>query len=106
MLTPTFLQIDILPGGEYGPRTLDTCTVQPQHGIPFLSPTEFVRAKLRSWSMTGSTRDAADAAAVLVRCAEWIDPGRVDTAEVKALAAVHGEVIPAWTAVRRRRRGS
>lgn len=43
------IQIEILPAGEEGPRNLDPTTIMAIEGIPFLSVTEFVRAKLRVW---------------------------------------------------------
>ena len=42
-------QIEIVLAGEEGPRTLDTTTIMAIKGIPFLSVTEFVRAKLNVW---------------------------------------------------------
>jgi hypothetical protein len=42
-------QIEIVPAGEEGPRNLDMTTIMAIKGVPFLSVTEFVRAKLRVW---------------------------------------------------------
>ena len=42
-------QIEIVPAGEEGPRNLDTTTIMAIKGVPFLSVTEFIRAKLRVW---------------------------------------------------------
>ena len=42
-------QIEIVLAGEEGPRALDVTTIMAIKGIPFLSVTEFVRAKLRVW---------------------------------------------------------
>jgi len=48
------IAIEILPAGEAGPRHLDTTTVAKIHGVPFLTVSEFLRAKLKSWIMCGS----------------------------------------------------
>ncbi|KAG8216375.1 hypothetical protein J3R82DRAFT_6457 [Butyriboletus roseoflavus] len=48
-------QIEILPAGEHGPRRLDTSTTMNIKGIPFLSLSEFVRDKLKAWSMQVSS---------------------------------------------------
>jgi hypothetical protein len=47
----TVLKIEILPAGEYGPRRLDSSTTMQLQGIPFLTLSEFVRAKLKAWTM-------------------------------------------------------
>lgn len=44
-------QIEILPAGEEGPRRLDGATVMMMGRVPFLTITEFIRAKLKAWSM-------------------------------------------------------
>ncbi|KAI3608494.1 hypothetical protein WG66_000931 [Moniliophthora roreri] len=45
------IEIEILPAGEAGPRRLDTTTVMRIQNVPFLSISEFIRAKLKSWMM-------------------------------------------------------
>lgn len=45
------IQIEILPAGEEGPRRLDEATTMMIRGIPFLTVSEFIRAKLRTWAM-------------------------------------------------------
>lgn len=49
------LEIEILPAGEAGPRHLDTTTVMKIQGIPFLTISEFIRAKLKTWMMYAVT---------------------------------------------------
>jgi len=44
-------QIEILPAGETGPRHLDTSTVTKLQNVPFLTVSEFIRAKLKTWIM-------------------------------------------------------
>lgn len=49
--TPVYDEIEILSAGEEGPRRLDSNTVMNIKGIPFLSVSEYIRAKLKSWAM-------------------------------------------------------
>lgn len=44
-------EIEILSAGEEGPRRLDANTIMNIRGIPFLSISEYIRAKLKSWAM-------------------------------------------------------
>jgi hypothetical protein len=50
-LMTALMKIEILPAGEYGPRRLDSSTIMQLQGIPFLTLSEFVRAKLKTWTM-------------------------------------------------------
>lgn len=43
------ISIEIKTAGEAGPRKLDETTTMVLHEIPWLSVTEFVRAKLKDW---------------------------------------------------------
>ena len=45
------MQIEILPAGETGPRRLDSSTIMTLAGLPVLTLSEFLRAKLKSWVM-------------------------------------------------------
>ena len=45
------MQIEILPAGETGPRRLDSTRVMQVQNVPFLTESEFLRAKLNSWMM-------------------------------------------------------
>ncbi|KAG2003499.1 hypothetical protein CC2G_004100 [Coprinopsis cinerea AmutBmut pab1-1] len=48
------IDIEILPAGETGPRILDNSAVMKlpnAPGVPFLTYSEFIRAKLKSWMM-------------------------------------------------------
>jgi len=44
-------EIEILSAGEEGPRRLDANTIMNIRGLPFLSVSEYIRAKLKSWAM-------------------------------------------------------
>ncbi|KAI0938494.1 hypothetical protein AcW1_001786 [Taiwanofungus camphoratus] len=45
------IDIEILPAGEEGPRHLDATTIMMMGRIPFLNVSEFIRAKLKAWTM-------------------------------------------------------
>ncbi len=47
-------QIEVLPAGEEGPRRLDSGTVMTVAGLPVLTMSEFIRAKLKAWVMYAS----------------------------------------------------
>jgi hypothetical protein len=49
-------------------------------------------------------RDAADAAAIFVRCWATLDLNRLPTDDVRELARAHPEIGPVWAALRRRYR--
>lgn len=44
-------EIEILPAGEAGPRRLDGSTVIMIGGVPFLTVSEFIRAKIKTWAL-------------------------------------------------------
>ena len=50
-LSSSIMQIEILAAGESGPRRLDALTVAIVGRVPFLTTSEFVRAKLKAWMM-------------------------------------------------------
>jgi hypothetical protein len=50
-LSPSTMQIEILAAGESGPRRPDALTVAIVSRVPFLTTSEFVRAKLNAWMM-------------------------------------------------------
>jgi hypothetical protein len=52
------IEIEILPAGEEGPRRLDDRTVMKIQGVPFLTVSEFIRAKIKSWMMYASSPGA------------------------------------------------
>lgn len=43
--------MEILPAGEEGPRHLNESTVGRIRGIPFLTVSEFLRAKIKAWTL-------------------------------------------------------
>ncbi|KJA26846.1 hypothetical protein HYPSUDRAFT_132377 [Hypholoma sublateritium FD-334 SS-4] len=94
--------IEILPAGEAGPRHLDAATVMQVQGVPFLTVSEFIRAKLKAWAIRGAERDAQDIAYVLVRFWNRVDINRVPEADMALFVARNPTAAPAWAAVRRK----
>ncbi|KAF7291961.1 hypothetical protein MIND_01221700 [Mycena indigotica] len=96
------IEIEILPAGEHGPRHLDQTTVMKMEGLPFLTISEFLRSKLKSWMIRGEDRDAQDIVYVLGRHWTRVDINRIPENDMNFFVARHTSVAPAWAAVRRR----
>ncbi|KAL0958031.1 hypothetical protein HGRIS_000207 [Hohenbuehelia grisea] len=96
------IEIEILPAGETGPRVLGEGSVMVLHDVPFLALSEFVRAKLKSWTIRGLERDAQDIIFVLSRFWNRVDMNRIPEADMEQFAARHADVAPAWTALKRK----
>lgn len=94
------IEIEILPAGEEGPRRLDEATTMIIRGIPFLTVSEFIRAKLRTWAIRGSERDAQDIIYVLTRYWNRVDANRVPEHDMNQFVARFGAAAPGWTAVK------
>ncbi|KAI0062702.1 hypothetical protein BV25DRAFT_1915841 [Artomyces pyxidatus] len=95
-------QIEILPAGEAGPRRLDALTVLAVSGVPFLTISEFVRAKLKTWVIRGSERDAQDIAFVMTRYWNSIDINRVPEQDMDRFVESVEAAASGWTAVKRK----
>ncbi|KAF8156850.1 hypothetical protein B0H34DRAFT_475516 [Crassisporium funariophilum] len=96
------IEIEILPAGETGPRHLDTSTVMKIQGVPFLTVSEFVRAKLKTWVIRGSERDAQDISYVLVRYWNRVDINRITEQDMNLFVARNASAAPAWAALKRK----
>ncbi|KAI0316088.1 hypothetical protein OF83DRAFT_291044 [Amylostereum chailletii] len=96
------VEIEILPAGEDGPRRLDSLTVTIIRGIPFLTMSEFVRAKLKTWAIRGSERDAHDIAFIISRYWNTIDINRIPEQDMDRFAEVVVAAAPAWAALKRK----
>ncbi|KAF8237384.1 hypothetical protein L208DRAFT_1356323 [Tricholoma matsutake] len=96
------ISIEILPAGEAGPRHLDTTTVVKIHGVPFLTVSEFIRAKLKSWIIRGLDSDAQDITYVLSHYWNRVDINRIPEQDMGLFIARNTAVAPAWTAVKRK----
>ncbi|KAG8739592.1 hypothetical protein FRC10_005393 [Ceratobasidium sp. 414] len=95
-------QIEICVAGEEGPRNLSTQTVMALQGLPFLSVTEFMRAKLRVWSNRNIDADAQDVLFILNRYWASIDLNRIPEADMDRLVTVHPTAADPWAAVKQR----
>ncbi|KAG2107357.1 hypothetical protein BD769DRAFT_134146 [Suillus cothurnatus] len=96
------LKIEILPAGEYGPRRLDSSTIMQLQGIPFLTLSEFVRAKLKTWTIRGSDRDAQDIIYTLCRYWNRLDINRVPEQDMNHFVIAHRTAALSWAALKRK----
>jgi hypothetical protein len=120
MTNGSVAKIEILPAGEGGPRRLDTTTVMNMRGIPFLTISEFIRAKLKIWAMCvnelsvtfpsllifsafasrGEARDAHDITYALSRHWNRVDINRIPEQDMNAFVVRYPVAAPAWTAIK------
>ncbi|KAI0030236.1 hypothetical protein K488DRAFT_79723 [Vararia minispora EC-137] len=98
------VEIEILSAGEDGPRRLDSMNITIMHGVPWLSMSEFVRAKLKAWMIRGSERDAQDIAFVISRYWNTIDINRIPEQDMERFVDAVPIAAPAWVALKRRYR--
>ncbi|PPQ88543.1 hypothetical protein CVT25_009923 [Psilocybe cyanescens] len=98
----SIFKIEILPAGETGPRHLDTSTVMRVQNVPFLTVSEFIRAKLKSWVIRGSERDAQDILYVLIRYWNRVDINRITEQDMNVFVSRNASAAPAWLALRRK----
>ncbi|KAJ7249459.1 hypothetical protein C8J57DRAFT_1346482 [Mycena rebaudengoi] len=96
------IEIEILPAGETGPRHLDTTTVMKMHGLPFLTISEFIRSKLKTWIIRREDRDAQDISYVLSRYWNRVDLNRIPEQDMNYFVSRNTSVGPAWAAVKRK----
>lgn len=96
------IEIEILPAGESGPRHLDTSTVMKIQGVPFLTVSEFIRAKLKTWVIGGSERDAQDISYALIRYWNRVDINRITEQDMNLFVTRNTSAAPAWAALRRK----
>ena len=121
---PTGSQIEILPAGEEGPRRLDSSTVMMVGRVPFLTVTEFIRAKVKAWSMCvsplhwnalpsayrvpfvfgrrGLERDAQDVTYGMTRHWSRVDLNRIPEQEMNDFARRFPAVAPSWQELKRK----
>ncbi|KAG8846685.1 hypothetical protein FRB96_001921 [Tulasnella sp. 330] len=97
------IEIEILKAGETGPKRINGSTVMMLNRLPFLSISEFLRAKMNSWLAHGSEGDAADIIYVLSQYAPAVDINRIPEPEMDRFVKLYpGEVRQAWATVRSR----
>ncbi|KAI0790466.1 hypothetical protein C8Q75DRAFT_118339 [Abortiporus biennis] len=100
------IEIEILPSGEEGPRHLDSSTVTTIAGLPFLTISEFIRAKLKAWSLRRVELDAQDIVYILGRYWDRVDINRIPEQDMKEFVSRYPAAAPAWREVRRKYGGS
>jgi hypothetical protein len=99
----TLTQIEILNAGETGPKRLNRANVMVINQLPFLSISEFIRAKINVWLAHGSEGDAADIIYVLSQFAASVDINRIPEPDMDRFVTLHpGEARQAWASVRSR----
>ncbi|KAJ3741439.1 hypothetical protein DFH05DRAFT_1506076 [Lentinula detonsa] len=96
------IEIEILPAGEAGPRRLDASTVVKIQGIPFLAISEFIRAKLKTWMIRMSDRDAQDITYVLSRYWNRVDINRIPEQDMNFFTTRNTSSQPWWLALKRK----
>ncbi|KAG9125429.1 hypothetical protein FRC07_007623 [Ceratobasidium sp. 392] len=96
------VEIEICVAGEVGPRNLNPQTVMAVQGLPFLSVTEFMRAKLRVWAARNNDADAQDVLFILNRYWGSIDLNRIPEADMDRLVTVYPAAEAPWNAVKQR----
>ncbi|KAH8116050.1 hypothetical protein DFH11DRAFT_1725584 [Phellopilus nigrolimitatus] len=94
--------IEILPAGEEGPRHLDDNTIARIRGLPFLTVSEFVRAKINAWTTRGLDHDVQDVMWVLGRYWQSIDINRIPEQDMERFVLQHPDAAPAWAAIKDR----
>ncbi|KAJ4479371.1 hypothetical protein J3R30DRAFT_3477798 [Lentinula aciculospora] len=96
------IDIEILPAGEAGPRRLDASTVVKIQGVPFLTISEFIRAKLKTWMIRMSDRDAQDINYVLSRYWNRVDINRIPEQDMNYFTIRNTSSQPWWLALKRK----
>ena len=98
----TKVKVELLKAGVFGPVKLTSSTTMVVNGIPFLTPSEFVRAKVKAWTARGYNRDKMDVLWIL-RTADWLDPKRINPdGGLDDMAEEHPDVAALWEVVRER----
>ncbi|KAI0634726.1 hypothetical protein C8Q77DRAFT_1055067 [Trametes polyzona] len=96
------IDIEILVAGEEGPRRLDGTTVMVVGAVPFLTITEFVRAKVKAWALRGREPDARDIVYAMTRYWNRVDLNRIPEQEMNDFAARFPAVAPSWLELKRK----
>ncbi|CAE6445258.1 unnamed protein product [Rhizoctonia solani] len=96
------VEIEVCIAGEEGPRNLNPQTVMALQNLPFLSVTEFMRAKVRVWAARNISEDAQDVLFILNRYWASIDLNRIPETEMDRLVMAYPEAEAPWNAVKER----
>ncbi|KAH8102226.1 hypothetical protein BXZ70DRAFT_61370 [Cristinia sonorae] len=96
------IEIEILRAGEEGPRHLDSTTATLLAGIPFLTISEFLRAKLKAWAIRRLEHDAQDIIYALTRYWDRVDINRIPEQDMRDLVAQYPAASASWRELRRK----
>ncbi|KAF9788139.1 hypothetical protein BJ322DRAFT_1106156 [Thelephora terrestris] len=96
------IEIEILSAGEEGPRRLDANTIMNVRGLPFLSVAEYIRAKLKSWTIRQSEPDAREITYLLNRYWDKIDINRIPEQDMNDFAAAIPDASRAWASLQKK----
>lgn len=91
------VDIEILPAGEEGPRRLDATTVTMLAGIPVLTFSEFIRAKLKAWVIRRAEHDAEDIIFVMTRYWSEVDINRIPDQDMREFVRQHPAAAAPWS---------
>ncbi|KAL5476897.1 hypothetical protein ACEPAI_3083 [Sanghuangporus weigelae] len=92
--------IEIIPAGEGGPRRLDDATTTRIRALPFLTVSEFLRAKVNSWALRALDSDVQDIIWVLAHYWQSVDINRIPDQDMEHFISEHPNAAPAWTAIK------
>ncbi|KAF9515127.1 hypothetical protein BS47DRAFT_1294320 [Hydnum rufescens UP504] len=95
------IEIEIILAGERGPRRLDQTTIQLIQQVPFLTPTEFMRAKVKVWAISAQSSDATDIAFVLTSYWSSLDINRIPE-DIERFIQQYPQYAASWDALRAR----
>ncbi|KAL1743977.1 hypothetical protein HDZ31DRAFT_83019 [Schizophyllum fasciatum] len=96
------IEFEIFPAGETGPLRLTRQTVMKIQGVPFLTISEYVRAKLNTWIIRRLDLDAEDLLYVLTRYWNSVDANRISDADMHVFVSENPAVAAPWAAIRRK----
>lgn len=100
------IDIEILPAGEVGPRRLDSTTVMTIRQVPFLAYSEFIRAKLKAWTIRAAEADARDIIFAINRYWNRVDINRIPEQDMVEFVRQHPTAASGWGELRRKYRMS
>jgi len=95
------VDIEVVLAGERGPRRLDETTVTLIRHCPFLTATEFLRAKIRVWAIGHDPADATDIIFVLARYWNSVDLNRIPD-DIERFVQEFPQAAGPWNALRAR----
>ncbi|KIO33710.1 hypothetical protein M407DRAFT_240898 [Tulasnella calospora MUT 4182] len=97
------MEIEVLKAGETGPRKLNASNVMLINRVPFLSVSEFLRAKINNWLIHGSESDAHDIIFVLSTFSQNVDLNRIPEFDMDRFCKSYpGEASFAWNSIKNR----